>query len=48
MIKNDPTFLETLTITGQVLAKIALNFWPVLVIGAVAILVLAVQERRAK
>jgi hypothetical protein len=41
------TFLDKLVLIGQVFAKIAYNFWPVLVIGALVCVGIARQEARA-
>jgi hypothetical protein len=41
---NNLTTTEQFVIIGQVFAKIAYNFWPVLVLGAIALVVIAYQE----
>ena len=40
------TFLEKLSIIGQVFLKIGLNFWPVILIGALVCVGLSKQEHR--
>ena len=45
---NNLTATEQVALIGQVFAKIATNFWPVIVLAIVACLVLAHQESRSK
>lgn len=42
------TLTDKLTMVGQVLGKVAVNFWPVIVIAVVGAVVLAHQESRSK
>ena len=41
------TFLEKLSLIGQVFLQIAINFWPVLIIGALVVVGIARQEARS-
>ena len=41
------TFLDKLVLIGQVFLQIAINFWPVLIIGALVVVGIARQEARA-
>jgi hypothetical protein len=41
------TFLDKLVLIGQVFLQIAINFWPVLIIGALVCVGIARQEARA-
>ena len=41
------TTLQKLTLIGEVFLKIAINFWPVLIIGALVCVGIARQEARS-
>ena len=40
------TLADKLTLIGQVFGKIAINFWPVIVLGIVAAVILHKHENR--
>jgi len=40
----DMTFAEKITLIGQVFGKIAVNFWPMIVLGVIVAVVLHKQE----
>ena len=43
---DDRSTVETLNLIAQVFGKIAINFWPVIVLGIVAVVILHKHETR--